>query len=198
MPLDDWMPGWDARSAHQISIAASPAIVYQTLVETDFGANPVVRALMGLRTIPALLMSPRKTWNRIREARGQRREGPHGNLLSGAFVPLELAPQSSIILGLTGRFWTPAGTLIRTEPERFRDQIPAGLARATWSFHLDPAGSATRLRTETRVRCADRKTRRRFLLYWSVIQGASGMIRRALLWQIKRKAEATARSGPRP
>lgn len=188
MAVDAWMPTWDVRSAHQIDIAASPPLVYQSLLESNFSRNPVVRVLMGLRAIPGLLFSPRKTWQRFQTASTDKTP-----TLAETFTPLELRPAQEIVLGLTGRFWTPKGILVRTSPEQFHDPIPNGMARATWSFHLEAMGEAgTRLRTETRVTCADPGTRRRFRLYWSIIQGGSGLIRRALLWQIKRDSERRA------
>jgi hypothetical protein len=113
-----------------------------------------------------------------------------GDLLSGAFCQLEAIPPTELTLGLTGRFWTPAGGLVPSDPTTFRDPLPPGLARATWSFHLDsPQPGKTRLATETRVACADPETRRHFLRYWRLVRGGSGIIRWALLRQIKLAAE---------
>jgi hypothetical protein len=44
------------------------------------------------------------------------------------------------------------------------------------------------LRTETRVYCTDRKSRRDFALYWAVIRLGSGAIRLSLLNAIRRRA----------
>jgi hypothetical protein len=82
---------------------------------------------------------------------------------------------------------------VPTPPERFREPLPPGLARAVWAFHLQPVGPGwTRLSTETRVTCADVATRRVFLRYWRLIRGGSNLIRRALLRQVKHAAEHAA------
>jgi hypothetical protein len=145
---------------------------------------------MGIRTLPALLTRPRITWARMR-----RRSGapalPLRALLHRDFVLLAERPPFEIALGLTGRFWLPGGELRPTHAATFRDPILPGHARAVWTFHLEPlAGGRTRLVTETRVRCADPATRRSFLRYWRLIAPGSGLIRRAILSMIRRRAEA--------
>jgi hypothetical protein len=190
MPLETWMPKWDARSSHQVEINAEPARVYATLLSIDFGRNPLVRVLMFLRSIPAVLFSPREARARWREARAADCLEPTRHLLSGAFTQLEATPPVEMVLGLTGRFWTPDGGLVPTEVATFGDPLPAGLARAAWNFQIEPvAPGRSRLSTETRVLCADPATRKDFLRYWRVIRGGSGAIRWALLRQIKSQAE---------
>jgi hypothetical protein len=49
------------------------------------------------------------------------------------------------------------------------------------------------LRTETRVYCTDRKSRRDFAVYWTVIRLGSGAIRLSLLNAIRRRALNTAK-----
>lgn len=184
------MPSWDARSSHLIAIRAEPAKVYDALLTIDFGKNPLVRGLMFLRAIPTMLLSPRKTWVRWRDARAAESREPTGHLLSGAFTELEATPPVEMVLGLTGQFWTPSGCLVPTEASTFRDVIPAGLARAAWNFRIEPiAAGQSLLTTETRVLCADAATRRRFLRYWRVVRGGSGVVRWALLRQVKSTAE---------
>jgi hypothetical protein len=184
------MPRWDARSRHHVEIQAEPAAVYHALLTIDFGRNPILRVFMAVRLLPALIFTPRQAWKRWQGARAARLQGPMGHLLSGAFIQLEASPPTELILGLTGRFWTPAGGLVPTDPATFRDPVPPGLARATWNFQLQAVHpSRTLLGTETRVLCGDEATRRRFLRYWTLIRGGSGVIRWALLRQVKLVAE---------
>jgi len=101
-------------------------------------------------------------------------------------------PPHGLVLGLTGRFWTPSGGLTPTDPSTFRDQVPEGLARAAWSFHLAEYGDGTTLTTETRVLCGGDAARRAFRAYWRLIRPFSGLIRVAILGRVKRRAEAGA------
>jgi len=188
--LDVWMPEYVVRSAHQIDVRAAPEVVYRTLRATDFGRNPVVIVLMAVRGIPALLRSPRRAFAVWRGARRRPKAQVTGSLLAGHFTLLAEQPPSDITFGLTGRFWTLTGQLAPTERAGFRDPLPAGLARAAWTLHVEPLGPArTRLSTETRVACADDETRRSFRRYWRLISVGSGVIRMALLRQVKREAE---------
>ncbi len=68
--LNSWMPAYAFAARYVARIAAPPAQVYATLLATDFSRPWLVRALMGVRLLPALLRSPSATWRRlIRSAR---------------------------------------------------------------------------------------------------------------------------------
>jgi hypothetical protein len=193
MPLlDQWMPAYDVTARYHIDIHASASLVYQALLDTEFGRLPVVRLLMFLRAIPALFTSPRATVARMRHAG----EGPSLRLksvLRDDFVLLAEQPGSEIVLGLTGRFWAPSGGLIPTDPTTFHSPPPGGMARAAWNFEvtaLTPGES--RLATETRVRCGDPATAREFRRYWRLVAPGSGLIRWAILRRVRRAAEGAA------
>ena len=102
-------------------------------------------------------------------------------------------PGTELALGLVGRFWTATGQILRLDAEGVRTFDEPGYAKAVWDFRLaaQPDGT-TRLSTETRVRCLDAPSRRRFRLYWRVIRPFSGLIRIALLRAVAR--EATGRT----
>jgi hypothetical protein len=106
------------------------------------------------------------------------------------FILLEEAPAHEIVLGITGRFWALTAEIVRIPPERFRDALPVGLAQAVWNFEVTDAPAGAQLATETRVRCADPPTRRRFRRYWRVVAPGSGLIRHAILAQVRREAMA--------
>jgi hypothetical protein len=44
------------------------------------------------------------------------------------------------------------------------------------------------LTTETRIRCADAATRRHFRRYWRLVGPGSGLIRHAILGQVRRES----------
>ena len=82
------------------------------------------------------------------------------------------------------------GQLCVTNPRRFVEPPPAGMAKAAWNFSVGrhPKGG-TELRTETRVLCAESVTRRRFRAYWTLIRPFSGLVRREILAAVREKAE---------
>jgi hypothetical protein len=187
MLIDTWMPEYDFVERHETPVRAPASTVHRSLMEVDFGGHPVVRVLLGLRTLPGRLLR-RPAWDRptrllrLREAPGF------------GFVLLEERPPHEVVLGLTGRFWRVSGGLVPTDPSTFRDCVPAGSARVAWSFELCPRGEdATLLSTETRIRCADAAARRAFGRYWLLVRPGSGLIRRALLRSVKVDAERSAR-----
>ena len=58
-------------------------------------------------------------------------------------------------------------------------------------------GAGSRLSTETRVVTTDAATRRTFARYWLVVRTGSGLIRREMLRELKRRAERPSGPGPR-
>ena len=191
--LDSWMPSYDVAARYSIPIAASPAQVYAALMATDFSRPWVVRGLMGVRLIPALLRSPVTTWQRLFRPPGRARASLT-NLEHSDFILLQELPPREIVMGITGRFWTLAAEIVRIPPERFRESLPVGLAQAAWNFEITETPDGAELGTETRVRCADPATSRKFRRYWRLVAPGSGLIRHALLGQVRQEAELGVRS----
>lgn len=185
------MPQPLVTSRHAVTVDAPLADTYAALLDTDFSRHPLVVVLMALRALPAFLTAPVATWRKAREARA-RTAGRLKTILSADFALLEETPPHELVLGLTGRFWTPSGGLVPTRPETFCEPVPPGLARVAWNFHLTPLdGGRTELSTETRVACGDPTTAQRFTWYWRLIKPGSAAIRWAILGQVKRTAERT-------
>ena len=183
--IDELMPRFDAVERHALVVHAPPADVYAALRRVDLRSAPLIRALLFLRALPGALS-------------GQRRKRSRGPLTLDAmrgegFVLLGERPGTELALGLVGRFWTATGQILRLDAEGVRTFDEPGYAKAVWDFRLaaQPDGT-TRLSTETRVRCLDAPSRRRFRLYWRVIRPFSGLIRLALLRAVAR--EATGRT----
>lgn len=187
--LDSWMPTYDVAARYAVHIRASPSRVYSALLATDFRRPWLVRVLMGLRLVPALLRSPSTTWRRLARP-SPRSRASLADLAHSEFVLLEEAPPREIVLGITGRFWKLAAEIVPIPPARFREVLPTGVAQAVWNFAVLEAPGGASLTTETRIRCADAGTRRRFRLYWRLVAPGSGLIRRAILGQVRREALA--------
>lgn len=181
--IDAALPRWDVVSRHHTRVAAPPAYVYRAARGLDLRAAPLMRTLFLLRSLPGLL------------PRAGRRQAPLGSTLDGllrtGFVVLGERPGEELLLGLVGRFWTPGGDIQRVTPPEFAAWDRPGFARAAWNFTVAPAGDgATRLATETRVKCTDEASARRFRRYWRVVGPFSGLIRREMLWTLRRGVEA--------
>ncbi len=99
-------------------------------------------------------------------------------------------PPHELLIGLIGSFWKMDGGLLSIDAATFKgSQIP-GTARVAWNFSVvEQKNGMCELATETRVKCADAKSRRYFSLYWIFIRPGSGLIRHYMLRSIRIKAE---------
>ena len=194
MLLDDFLPYSDVASRHAVHVRATPETVFEAMWRADIG-GPIACALLATRLLPAALAGSGAARARLRDLRA----GPAVTLrgLRGTgFTLLGEHPGEEVVLGITGRFWTAGGDVMTTDPARFAAGPPAGAAQAAWSFTVTPlADGGTRLATETRVRCADADSRRRFRVYWLVIGPFSSLLRRLMLRAIRREAERAVAAG---
>jgi hypothetical protein len=183
----------DARERHHTRVQAPPDAVMAALWRADLG-GPIVRALLALRALPAALADARSARRRV-AALLTRRGLTLGDLQRTGFVRLGERPGREVVLGLTGRFWTPGGGLLPTDPATWSAGPPAGTAQAAWSFSVSVDDGATRLETETRVRCADAAARRAFGRYWLLVRPFSGLLRQRMLRSVRREAERRPGAG---
>ena len=163
---------WDVGSVHSTNVAAPPDTVYGAVRRLDLGGSPINRVLFLARGLPS---------------RGGIKLS---DLMARGFVLLGEEPPSEMVLGLVARPWTLMGGIRRLDQERFRRFDRPGYARIGWNFLVEPRGAGSRLLTETRIRCTDEASRRKFRWYWRVIGPFSGVIRREALLLIKRDAES--------
>jgi hypothetical protein len=183
------MPTYDVSASYAIRIAAPPEHVWARLLATDFRRPWLVRVLMGLRLLPALIKSPRAARRRL----ARPTSAPQASLTQldhSDFILLQQLPPQEIVLGITGRFWTLAAEIVPIPATRFCEPLPLGLAQAAWNFTVTATAEGAELATETRIRCADPATLRQFRRYWRFISPGSGLIRRAILAQVRREVRA--------
>lgn len=175
--LAEVMPECDVRSIHSRHVAAPPEAVWSALERYDLSrdASFSVRALFWLRGL-GLPRGP------IREA-----------VTGYGFSVLAESPDE-IVLGTTGRFWAIRERANMERPEdldAFQAFDRPGWAKAAISIRTEMLeDGSTKLITETRVQAVDDGARRRFAIYWTLIDFFSGWTRRDLLRVIARMAEA--------
>jgi hypothetical protein len=175
----------DAVETHSISINAAGKKVYGRLWTTDLGGSLIIKTLMALRSLPEIVLHPRRSAKRGRKVTLQ-------TLIDSGFGILADDAGREIVLGVTGRFWRPTGNLSPFNRDDFDRPVPAGLARGVWNFHVKEDGpDCTILSTETRVICGDEASRRKFRCYWLVVRPFSGLIRILMLRAVRRACEKT-------
>jgi hypothetical protein len=180
VPLDEFLPHYDANEVHSTRVAAPPDEVMAALRSLTAREVPVLVALMALRSLPAVL-----TGRRRHPRRGTIVEG----FLKGGFVLLDERPDE-LVVGAVGRFWQASAEVRRVSAVDFAAFREPGYAKAAFNMHAQPAPGGTLLTTETRIQATDDEARRSFRRYWRVIHPGSAAIRVAWLRAIRRRAEA--------
>jgi hypothetical protein len=100
-------------------------------------------------------------------------------------------PERELVFGIAGRFWRLDGDLRRlADRDAFAAFHEEGCVKGAWNLRVEPSdGGASRLSTETRIVGFGLAARRKFRLYWAVVGPFSGLVRRALLRGVRRRAE---------
>lgn len=180
--LDDWMPRWQIRERHVISVSASP--------EKVFAAIHAVRAddIFLFRTLIAIRQCGRPGPESIMNAPEKK------PLLDVAtqttFVLLTEEASREVVIGTVVAAPPEARASGRLTPELFQTTLQPGIALATMNFLVaaDDHGGST-ISTETRIYANNQSALRRFAIYWRVIHPGSDIIRRMWLRAIKQRAE---------
>ena len=182
MLIDSFAPRPDAVETHSTVVNAPREIVYRTLWTANFGQSIIIKSLLVLRSIPGFIA--------CRRAVPRNREITLHTLIDSGFGLLAEKPGEEIVLGVTGRFWRPAGNVSPFIRSDFDLPVAAGFARGVWNFSVtEKVPGRTILATETRVTCGDPASRRKFLAYWLLVRPFSGLIRLIMLKRVRKIAE---------
>ncbi|UTV59217.1 hypothetical protein [Burkholderia arboris] len=169
-----FIPSFGFHEVHESQpIGAPPARIIDAVASLDMRADPVIDALMMMREFPAA-------------AAGALRNGParpqRARFGFNSFTLLH-RDDTSLSLGLVGRFWRPAPD-VRTIADAaafIRHDDPRD-AKLVLRFEVvGLASGAHMLRTETFIHCPSARTRWLFTPYWLAIRLGSGWIRRRTL-----------------
>jgi len=180
--VDEFLPTHDFSAAYEIRISAPRHVVYRTLSRADFSRVRLVRLLMALRT--------GKWMPRDAEPKALRQRLED----SGSFILSEVLDQE-LVIGVAGQFWRlDGGRCTDLTPQEFPGFSRPGYAKAACNFTLQSeSADTTVLSTETRIKCFGQHALWRFRQYWRVVGPFSGLIRKAILKQVKLEAESTTR-----
>jgi hypothetical protein len=178
--LAEVMPECDFLSRHSRRVAAPPESVWWAAERYDLSRDATlpVRLLFRLRGLGVLKGS-------IRDA-----------LSALGFTVLAERPGEEIVFGTVGRFWAIPERANMDQPadlDAFEAFDRPGWAKGAISIRVERLDDgSTNLETATSVQCVDEHARRRFALYWALINVFSGWIRRDMLRAIARIAESAA------
>jgi len=187
-PLDGFMPSYDVRERHGVTVRAPAPLVYQVARAFDVQSLPLVQALFWLRgRFMGSRPAPRMTRGFIEETRAL-----------GWECLLE-RPGELYVSGAACRPWLADVTFEGVPAARFAAFAEPERVKIAWTIECHAQGPAlTELASETRALATDGEARRRFLQYWSWARFGIVAIRWLLLPAIRKRAEALhrARGGP--
>jgi hypothetical protein len=170
MLIDEFLPEYDFVEKHVTRVRAKASEVFRAVNEANFGESWIIRTLFFLRG----LSTDNITLRKMRE---------------GAFETLGEKSNDELLLGLVGQPWKPSGGLKKVDAASFKAFTEAGFAKMAWNFSVEETDGRTQVLTETRIKCLDPESRRKFGFYWTFIGPFSGLIRMEMLRAIKRRAE---------
>jgi hypothetical protein len=178
--IDEWLPQYQVSARYSILVRATPAQAYAALNQASFSDLTILRVLTRLRGY------------RLKSEKSAAADGSPTGRRYGSFLQLAAVPPKEVLVGIAGRFWRPDGGIVpNLSPAEFRDFRREGYAKAVWNFTLTSTAEGTRLSTETRVQTFGRAARLKFRAYWLVVGPFSGLIRGAMLREVRRRAEGT-------
>jgi hypothetical protein len=175
--LAEVMPECDFLSRHSRRVEAPPQAVWSAVERCDPSrdSSAAVRSLLRLRGL-------RVPGGSIRDVLG-----------CYGFALLAERPGEEIVFGTAGRFWAIRERANIERPSDLHDFDAfdrPGWAKGAISIRVEGLDDgSTNLVTRTSVQCVDAQARRRFALYWRVINPFSGWIRRDMLRSIALIAE---------
>ena len=207
MPLDDFLPDYDANEVHSTLIAAPPEDVIAAARALTARDVPLLGARRAMWPLPArpprLPRRPAGDAGRDRRTPAEvaRERGAAGDFRAvagdaplvdgftraGFFVLAE--EPDELVFGVVGRFWTLDGGIERIAASDFVTFAEPGFAKAVFNFPVREVAGGTLLTTETRIKGTDERARRSFRRYWRVVMPGSALIRRAWLRAIRKRAE---------
>ena len=185
MDLDDVLPNSHYVTRQSRWIDAPPQIVWDALHEVRLSGLPVTVALGAVRFLPVLLSG---------KGFGHLRDRP---FLDALPIPeLVSSEPEAVVFGGVLQAWRLTGgeESPSLDVEELQRWIQPGWVKAVMDFRLTPARGGTELSSETRVLATDPTTRRRFGLYWRVVQPGSTAIRWEVLTAVQLRAEARTKA----
>lgn len=173
LAIDQFVPCYDFVVVHAGMFPVPRERCYRAARDLNLLEDPVIRLLLGLRSLPQRLADRVARHPDATTAAPQRTfrlEDMIGPPLS--WVLLSEVPDAEIVLGQIGRPWKPVGASEGpvVSPDAFASFDSPGFAKIAFSLKVQPHGATSSILTlETRVVLTDTASRRRFSRYWRLV-----------------------------
>jgi hypothetical protein len=174
LAIDRFVPCYDLVVVHAGVFPIPQEQTYRAARNLNLLEDPVIRALLGLRSLPQRLADRVTRHPDVTPAAAPqhrfRLEDMVGPTLG--WVLLSEVPDVEIVLGQVGRPWKPIGAFEGpvVSPAAFASFDSPGFAKIAFSLSVQPHGATSSILTlETRVVMTDTASRRRFTRYWRLV-----------------------------
>jgi hypothetical protein len=177
--LDRYLPVYQFAERHSILVRSSPGAILDAVQAYDPSADRLSRRFTALRELPGRWLA------KLGFAGASKPFGLRD------FIPLDRIGDREMAAGLVGRFWRlDYGLVPLPDAAAFAAFTGPGTPKLVIGFLAEPEDDRTRLITETRVYCPDRRSLVLFTPYWLVIRPFSGYMRRRFLGRAKQTVES--------
>ena len=182
--LDQFMPVFEVREAHDTRVEAPASVVFAVAQELDMQQSPLLKAIfIGRERLMGAAPAPRVPQSLLSEV-----------LALGWRVLFE-EPAHHLVMGAVTQPWKADVKFRGIPTEEFAAFSEPGYAKIAWTIVAEPLSpTACVFRTETRVTTTDAESRKRFRRYWCLVSPGVLLIRREMLRLVRREAERRARS----
>ncbi len=192
MLIDEVMPQFDAIRTEHLLVEAPVRDAWSATLDADFietaTSSKLVRGLFAIRTagekaVRAVTRRPAPPEPEIASMRLRDMQ------TEGDWIRLGENPPNEIVFGVIGRFWSGETVWEQTTPAGFREFERPGFARIACNFSLRACGDhRTLISYECRTQATSPDARKGFMRYWRPMSPFIGMVLRAQLRLLARKA----------
>ena len=183
--INRYLPVFQFSERHHLLVNTQAKALLDAAIVHDTTGDPWVQAFIKLRELPGRLLGVSGYGSKL-----------NNRAIFGLndFTFLGRDSDREIVFGLAGKFWQFGYGLVNIDtPEKFESFNATGVPKLVLNFTVESLDNGrTRLVTETRVFCNDRKSLMQFFPYWWIIRPVSGLIRRRILMRIANAATACA------
>jgi hypothetical protein len=198
MLIDDVLPEFDVTRVESTVVSAPPDVVYRVALDLDMVQMARDDALVGF------LFAVRGLPDQVLHLLGRRPapEPPASMRLAdlpseGEWARLAEDPGREIVFGAVGRFWNGPIEWRTTSAETFASVTDPDTARIAANLAVLPySGGRVLLTYETRTAATDESARQGVERYWRFLSPFVGIVLRAVLRDIRRRAESLASDTP--
>ena len=201
--IDRFLPQYDFAVVHASVFRASPEVCYQAARGLDLLRDPVIRTLLGLRSLPQRV-ADRLGGNRAASGEGVPTFGLDDMVRNG-WILLGEEPGVEIVFGQIGRPWKPVGASSGPSVEQggFAAYDEPGFAKIAFGLRVQPYGITSSIVTmDTRIALTDPKSQQLFGRYWTLVGPFVRLIDRMTLRllgaQLSRQGEEGRTDGDQP